>query len=694
MFNIPQFQAANWQSIDVVRDPYFKYNTLAINTNYISQTNNATNNSTFIDSSVNNFTLTPFGTPIQGSFTPLYPNSWSGYFSGGHNLSIASFPVIAAGSDFTIEGWVRPTAASNSGNVIVQNSSTNYYAINFSPTSITIWVNSAAATATITDLVPAINIWHHIALVRQSGTIKFYLNGIASSTTISNNTQFFYTGGTLFFAGLAASQTGGTAWPGYMSNFRVVSGQALYTGNFTPAVSSLTINTVGGTGVNVVPSLTGNVTLLTLQDRRFKDNSSNNFTLTSAGGTQIIPTSPFLSSYGVNALTYSPSAHDGSIYFDGSSAVRAPAGSAFAYGTGAFTVEAWIYPVSFGTTDPVIYSQVQSLNNYFLFNIVVATKALQFIGSGATISSTGAVGLNQWNHVAVVREGTASNQLKLYLNGVLVGQGTSNTDFTDTTRNPSVGAYTHSVASGTFYGHIADLRVVKGTAVYTGAFTPSTSPLSAIANTSLLVRGNNGAIIDTTGRNNIQLISTTQANTTLSKFGAGSLKGTTGCIKFNGTSDYITVPQTDALILASGTPFTIEGWFYPTAAIGGVTRGLVSKRLASIGGYLCYEQATNGFISFYNGSTISQSTGKLTLSAWNYIAYVYDGANLSIYKDGSRIFNPTSVSITNATTPLLIGYDQVDNGYFPGYIGDVRITKGIARYSGASFIPRLVLPTN
>jgi hypothetical protein len=129
------------------------------------------------------------------------------------------------------------------------------------------------------------------------------------------------------------------------------------------------------------------------------------------------------------------------------------------------------------------------------------------------------------------------------------------------------------------------------------------------------------------------------------------------------------------------------------------TKGFISKRLAG-SGYLCYEQgnptpANAGYLAFYNGTTVNTSTAKFTVNTWNHVAYVYDGTNLSIYKDGSRVFGPTAVSITNSATTLKIGYDQVDaNAYFTGYMDEVRITKGIARYSGSSFtVPALAHPT-
>ena len=74
----------------------------------------------------------------------------------------------------------------------------------------------------------------------------------------------------------------------------------------------------------------------------------------------------------------------------------------------------------------------------------------------------------------------------------------------------------------------------------------------------MLLKGNNGAVYDATNKNLITVTGTASASTTVTKFGSKSLY-------FNGgVNDYLTVTETDQIILSSGTPFTIEGWFYPT----------------------------------------------------------------------------------------------------------------------------------
>jgi hypothetical protein len=95
-----------------------------------------------------------------------------------------------------------------------------------------------------------------------------------------------------------------------------------------------------------------------------------------------------------------------------------------------------------------------------------------FTYTTSTITSSGAITTNAWNHIAVVREGTGSNQTKIYINGTNDGTGTVSTNFNQT--DPLyVGA--NRAAGDPMKGYIDDLRITKGYARYTAAFTPPTT---------------------------------------------------------------------------------------------------------------------------------------------------------------------------------------------------------------------------
>ena len=84
--------------------------------------------------------------------------------------------------------------------------------------------------------------------------------------------------------------------------------------------------------------------------------------------------------------------------------------------------------------------------------------------------------LNTWNHFAVVRSGTGTNQFVMYVNGQVAYTGTRSDNITST--NTLYIGESDTALSGYFSGYIADFRVLKGTALYSGAFTPPSTPLT------------------------------------------------------------------------------------------------------------------------------------------------------------------------------------------------------------------------
>jgi hypothetical protein len=92
----------------------------------------------------------------------------------------------------------------------------------------------------------------------------------------------------------------------------------------------------------------------------------------------------------------------------------------------------------------------------------------------------------QWTHAAVSR---ASGTTRLFINGALLTSAADSHNYA--AQAVTVGSY----GGGTTYfaGYITNVRLVKGTPVYTAAFTPSAAPLTAVTGTSLLLNANHWA---------------------------------------------------------------------------------------------------------------------------------------------------------------------------------------------------------
>jgi hypothetical protein len=130
-------------------------------------------------------------------------------------------------------------------------------------------------------------------------------------------------------------------------------------------------------------------------------------------------------------------------------------------------------------------------NGYSLF-MYSAQPDEFFVGCG---TGSAGISLNTWYHVAIVREGMGTNNVSMYLNGTRNASYASS-QATYTGPVGSIGSTARIGASGRNYGNFAgyinNVRIVKGTAVYSGNFTVPTSDLSAISGTSLLALQGSG----------------------------------------------------------------------------------------------------------------------------------------------------------------------------------------------------------
>lgn len=153
----------------------------------------------------------------------------------------------------------------------------------------------------------------------------------------------------------------------------------------------------------------------------------------------------------------------------------------FGFGSDNFTVEAWIYPLSTQVSRIVDFRDGAINDNAFSLNL--NSDDLQVYIDGAyRITSSSAVTLNDWNHVAYSKNGTTGT---LYLNGVSVGSWTDNVDY-GTTKPLVIGALFDGSTSF-FNGYIDELRVSKGIARYTSNFTTPTEAFNGDSNTVLLL---------------------------------------------------------------------------------------------------------------------------------------------------------------------------------------------------------------
>ena len=164
--------------------------------------------------------------------------------------------------------------------------------------------------------------------------------------------------------------------------------------------------------------------------------------------------------YGNVAISTAQSKYYGSsAYFDGSGDYIDTGDSYdFAFGTGDWSVEFWMYPTSLGTR------LIQSSTNSDNLDTGPSGAISYWNGSGNVVSANGVLTTNNWFHIALVRyNGTA----KIYVNGNNVATQLT-TPNTTTPRKYWIGGLNAPI----FQGYMNDLRFYKGIAKYTANFTP------------------------------------------------------------------------------------------------------------------------------------------------------------------------------------------------------------------------------
>jgi hypothetical protein len=161
-----------------------------------------------------------------------------------------------------------------------------------------------------------------------------------------------------------------------------------------------------------------------------------------------------------------------------------PSNAAFQFGTGNFTIEFWVKFNNVVNQQALIDLRSGVSNSvtpciYFYLGYI-----RYYVSAADRIVSTRTVQANIWYHIALVK---SSNVTTLFIDGNKTGSTYADTN-TYVITAPWIGRFNDGVTGLTYLlnGQMSNLRIVKGTAVYTDNFVPSTDPLTNITNTSLL----------------------------------------------------------------------------------------------------------------------------------------------------------------------------------------------------------------
>ena len=632
-------------------------------------------------------------------------NGTSQYLSIAANSGTFNFVT----GDFTWECWVYPTSFATAGETIDfwSNISGSYIIgqcqllVDTNRTVSFVYATTTSAFASVTSTATlSLNTWAHLAVVRSgsgTGNLKLYINGVAAATSGGAVTQNLGSTG----AGSIGRQTSTSTlfYAGYISNVRIVKGLAVYTSNFSVPTSPLTgTQTVVGTGVATITNPASTVLLLQTPNTTsfISDSSAYAQAITNTGPATASSLTPFTQ----QTISSTPT---GSLLFATSSAVRYT-NSAFAVGTGNFTAECWVWvSPSAGSTAGFLASCSGTQSGFIIAKDVVGVFGSGGSG-GAAINITGLVPTSTWTHMALVRN---AGTLIIYINGVLAVTSVASSTSMGGTVTALASRYADDVAYN-FIGYITNARFVAGVAVYTGNFTVPTAPLaitqSAGSNISAIT-GSQTSLLCSTPNNASYLVDSSNYNLTATVVGTVSSNALTpfvaqptyftsttnplGSVRFNGTSQSLTVPSNAAFAYGTGVNFTIEMWIYPTAISGSGSTYLFDGRPTSTSGFyptLYVSQTTGNIVYFTNNAIRITSSSAVTINTWYHVALVRNSGTTTLYLNGIATGSTYADTNSYLASAQWIGATNFGSGgvsaFYSGYISNLRVVNGVAVYTG------------
>jgi hypothetical protein len=387
-----------------------------------------------------------------GEYDPTV-HGGSVYFAQPENLSIASDPAFGFGTgDFTIEFWTYwgGTLGTIGGGTIVDLRSA------VAAESTTVYLNSSGvisfydgpANAEVSSGVNITKEWTHISLTRNSGVWRIFINGTLAVSRTSNSDL-----GSTKPARIGQGANGpGSAYNGYISDFRIVKGTAVYTSNFTPPTapqsSSGASLHIKGTDASIIDKSQGD-------NLKLIGNITGSTTVAKFTGSK-------------------------SMYFDEASYIRVEdLGSGPLATSEGFTIEGWIYPLTWVSGGRALFGLNKKSDGSNLLVLVGESGGKLYHTDGSPSISTDVLE-NEWSHIAVVVVGIL---VKIYLNGSEVlsvnssGLSTINWNHCILAIGGEFDSPNGGGIGNRLDGYIQDFRITKGLARYTANFTPPTEPL-------------------------------------------------------------------------------------------------------------------------------------------------------------------------------------------------------------------------
>ncbi|MFA7209782.1 MAG: LamG domain-containing protein, partial [Parcubacteria group bacterium] len=289
--------------------------------------------------------------------------------------------------------------------------------------------------------------------------------------------------------------------------------------------------------------------------------------------------------------------------------------------------------------------------------------------------------VSTWYHIALVRTG---DNLKAFVDGSQIGSDASMTGVIYNNTS-SLGIGTYGDYLGDYLnGRIDEFRISKGVARWTSGFTPSTSSYATDANTKLLLHFDG----DSSGQNHDMTFNgDMDSNAANSKFD--------GSYYFDGNGDYLSLPDSDDWNFGGGD-FTIDLW---TKFNSLTDQGILGQQNLS-------DSANNRFILSFNNLqkrlyfNISSGGPLMTMytswnpsaNTWYHLAVSKNNGEWHMFINGAAqyIEGNTNIQMPDLNGILTVGHHITGSGadlYYNGYIDELRVSKGVARWIDNFAVP-------
>jgi len=232
---------------------------------------------------------------------------------------------------------------------------------------------------------------------------------------------------------------------------------------------------------------------------------------------------------------------------------------------------------------------------------------------------------------------------------------------------------TTTAASGLWFPN--EQSVARREAIWPTTGDPYFSSVSLL----LHMNGSNGSTTFTDSSTNALSVTANgnaQISTAQSKFG-----GASGY--FDGTGDFLTVANSNNVLTFGSGDFTIEFWLYPLNT--STLQVFLDFRPSAQGAYpVIYVQS--GTLHYYvNTANQISASSALTANQWQYVALAKSGTQTKMYVDAVQVGSTYTDNNTYLAPTCRIG-TSFDSFAANAYFDDLRITKGVARYT-ANFTP-------